>query len=238
MTMPNTDPNAIQGSPENPPQITSENTEVSSQSAPEAKTALYESGGMKIEDPKELADYARKLEEQIVQRTLQDSTRQGTQYVETVAQNEPTATKTWEDEVEEIFYTNPKEAIAKMRQGIMGEVKKVNNEVDREKKFWKEFYSENPDLKNIERVVSLVVKEKAAEIRPLSIAKAKEFLASESRKLATLVRGTTGTTREDLPSGSAVVVSPGSKHTPAGGVKPAQPKNFVDQVRQLNRRNK
>lgn len=189
---------------------------------------LYKGVKGEITDPKELAEYTRELEK----TTIALAARQ-----ETSAEpaNPPPVKKSWEEEVKENWYTDPDKAVATLRQGILGEITSANNQKAQADELWKQFYSENPDLKKYDRAVRSVMTEKRGEFAKLDVKTFKAKLAKDSREYIASIRGEEEVVTE-LPAGGATIVSSGNKRPAGGGGKPPAPKTFVQQVNDVRAR--
>jgi hypothetical protein len=201
---------------------------------PAADEPLYRSGDLEIKDPKQLAEYARSLETKLVTNELQNGARQGMPSLTPVTPEPPPAKRHWKEEAQDVFYTDPARAIDILQQGILGDLDEAEKKKETKANFWKEFYDENPDLKELGTVVNSVMLTKSGEINPMKVGDAKKFLAAESRKIVAKIRGAEET-RETLPAGQTVTVTGGPGFT-RGAPAPAAPRNFVDQVSSMQDR--
>lgn len=196
----------------------------------------YQGIGVKLKSPEELVEYAKGLEKKLVEGTLGNAVRQDLSQPAPISQSTHQTEKTYIDEAEEVLFTDPQKALNILRQGVKKEINEQLSHQDRQKKFWEEFYEENPDLKAIDRTVKLIMNEKVEEVKPLSISNAKKFLADETRKFAAQVRSATGAKKQELPEGSAVVVGAGNRHSPVKATSTPAPKNFVEQMKAFQRK--
>jgi len=76
-----------------------------------------------------------------------------------------------DEELEELWFTSPKKAVAILKQNMKQELSRTKEEIkkdlkleraveDREKVFWNKFYSNNSDLKRADKVVKAILAEK------------------------------------------------------------------------------
>lgn len=214
------------GIPAAPPASTTNTT-------PEGKS-VYSGIGGEFKTVEELATYTKGVEDRLVQATARASLAPAA-----IQAPAPVVTKSIEEEIEEELFQDPKAALAKFKSHIITEVAKAGQLSESKKKFWEEFYSENQDLKPLERLVQSIVTEKNSEIIPLKLSDAKAFIAKEARKMVSMVKETVVTKETELPQG-------GGAHLPASGSGGAGPKagaggdgkvvSFVDQIRQFRNR--
>lgn len=185
----------------------------------------------------ELAAYTSQIEAQTLRtQTQQPVTQQTVSTHQTVSDDDF-------DELESKLFDNPKEALKKLAQKIESKVEKkmetkyeqTKRQEEDQKVFWDDFYNVNPDLKNQDRVVKSVLREKFAEIGRLPVAQAKEQLAKEARQWITQVRGTSETRATVMETTRASTLGASNQGTPKVETKP-QVMSFSDQVRGLRKR--
>lgn len=161
--------------------------------------------------------------------------------------NKPQApVKTLEDEVEEILFENPKEAIKKLREGIKAELARENNEarkqqdlVTHQKKVWDDFYSEladkHPDVGWNRELAEFYTAKVQNQIMDIPIPKAQELIASKMREAFKMSKEK-GAKVTELTNTSGVVASPSSpvaQQTEKTQESPAL--DFISQVRKMNK---
>lgn len=187
-----------------------------------------------IKTQSELVDYTKALEAKLVEVNLANQTKASMPGNQPMTP--PPSAKDELDEIEDMIFTNPKEALKKHADYILNKVEDKRSALERRTQFWDTFYTENPDLKGLERVVKSVEKEKVDELRPLSVSEARKKLAEESRKMVNLVKDRVGVKREELPAGGATIIGSGghspSTKQPAGG---GQVLNFTEQLKNMQR---
>lgn len=187
-----------------------------------------------IKDTNQAVDYIKVLEEKLTAATLAAQNRSqlsGNQPV-----TPPTApTRDIRDEIEEELFTNPKQALAKFEQHILAGVQQINSNENLRKKFWDDFYLENPDLKGQERIVQLTERDKSDELKPLSFSEARKKLAAETRRNIDLVKSKTGVRETEIPSRSATITGSSNSPASAGGTGATAQTNFIDQIRSFQR---
>lgn len=205
-------------------------------SEPSGSTFEYQGIGVKLKSPEELIEYTKNLEKKLVEGTVGNAVRQDLSTPSPVTAPTHQTERTYVDEAEEVLFTDPQKALNILRQGVKKEISDQLSHKDREKKFWDEFYEENPDLKAMDRTVKLVMNEKLEQVKPLPVSSAKKFLAEETRKFVAQVRSAAGAKKEELPEGGAVVVGAGNRHSPVGGKSTPAPKNFVEQMKAFQRK--
>lgn len=229
-----TDPNAIQGSPE----TTSPATQTPPAAAPEAKAeeVLYEGLGVKIKGIDELKNYLKILEEGLVQAKAASGAQGAAPIVPQVSPPEPSA----KERYAELIFSNPADAF----EIAVGEAEKrveKKRAAEREvEDFWKSFYTENQDLKGVERVVESIRVTRAQDIAKLKTQKeVSEFLARESRDLIGVVKSKFSTTETTVPHKKVVSLDSSGEPFQAapGNPAPTPPINFADQLRRMKQRN-
>lgn len=86
------------------------------------------------------------------------------------------------DDLETLLFTNPKEALAKVKADILAEVRGETAQRAAQTGFWQHFYEKNPELKDADLVVKAVMGREMAKLAPLTVEKAAEVLAEASQK--------------------------------------------------------
>lgn len=141
--------------------------------------------------------------------------------------------------IEEVMFNDP----GRYHQHILDEARRlaredmqaVNTAAGNEKKFWDDLYAENPDLKDQDRAVKSVLREKFDEFAKLPVSEARTRLALEARQFVSTIRQGNGTRTTELSGGSAPAL--GASGAPAPRVTVPEPSvNFIDQVKKARRR--
>lgn len=160
----------------------------------------------------------------------------------------PAETKSFEQEMEELMFTNPQEAIRKIVEKARIEAEtnmtKAYNEAqtaEANKKHWNNFYKgiaeKNPDIADFIELTETIVTEKHwSAVKDLPLEKAAEFLADKTRELLKIRKDATAKTTE-LPPGPANV--PGATGgNPSVPVQATQEKSldFISQIQKHRKR--
>lgn len=199
---------------------------------------IYKTFGRDFHSVEDLTEYTKEMERQVVESRMA-AERLNIQKPNQTLQN-PNGPAPKADEgpqVEDLLFTDPKKAIIMLKQQAKDDVMKDLNAKDAERKFWETFYAEYSDLRNVERIVQSVTKEKWSEVAYLPLADAKKFIAGESRKLIEQIRGTGGT-RVELSKTSASSLPASGGNPPAVVAAQGEPETFVAQLKKFQRRTK
>lgn len=203
--------------------------------ATEAPAApLYKGIAGEANSPEELVAITKKLEQKLVEKEISKPSAQTVESFQEkpVPRVDANAVKSVKEQYADMVYTDPEKAFDLVLNAAVQTIEDRSATREGEKKWWDEFYTENPDLKGAERVVRSVVGEKHGEIGKLSLTDAKKFLATESRKFIGAIKSQFGVTETELPSGQANAF--GASNGPSGAPKvetAQQPLSFVDQVK-------
>lgn len=197
---------------------------------------LYKTFGREFESADDLVEYTKEMERQTVESRLA-AERLGVNRSQTTLQTQatPTPVITEGPSIDELLFTDPKKAVSMLRQqakdDVMGEIGKKENE----KKYWGNFYEENPDLRNADLVVQSITREKWTEISNLPLAEASKVIAREARKHVEKIRGLSDGTRTELARTTASALPASGGNPPkVAGVQEA-PETFTEQLLKLRR---
>jgi hypothetical protein len=192
----------------------------------QAQKKFSTSSGKEFDTPEELQAYTSTLEEELVRKAFATNQVQ-------VQAPQPTAQPSWEEEVAESMFTDPVGTLKKVREKVSQEIKAEEDKKNAAKAFWNDFYKENPDLQNAERIVNLTSKELAQdpEFGRLPAAQVKKRLAAEVRMaIKDIAKG--GET-ETVINGKPAPAFSGSNPIQKAPNAPAKPKSFVDQFKEF-----
>lgn len=240
----------MQGSPDTPilpagaPQAPSVQPLPKALTPEETKKAKIKIGMKEFGSYEEAIAYAEReaAKAQGVQETLDKLNKPQ----EPPAQPEPA----FEDELEELIFTKPKEAIKKlydkakedakkeMLDWYTGEQTKQQQESARQKAWsahWDNFYQSNQDLTEFKDVVDYVTEKKWADVADIPVNEANEIIAAESRKLLRLQKEA-ALPSKTLPSSPAIVASSTSGNIPQGSDTTV--KSVLDFISQVNKHRK
>lgn len=201
---------------------------------PVAQPKKLQAFGKSFDNAEELLEYTKETERQLVESRLAHERERAIRAnnPQTTLQNPAgSAVKAPEGPgVDELLFTDPKKAIERLRGEIKEEVRREQGQKDAERKFWADFYEENPDLRNAERIVQSVVREKWEDVSILPVADARKVLAQETRGIIDKVSGGGGT-RTELPRTSASSLPASGGTPPAVPVVQGEPENFMAQLK-------
>lgn len=219
------------------PSITTPTPEAKAPATPittPAPEPLYKGLSGHINSQDELIAYAKRMEEEVIQSKIEKQHKPSLSEPIT-----PTNTVPIEpvDGFEQLIYTNPIKAKELLKNEIREEFRTNDLKKEQEKKFWSEFYTENSDLKPMDRIVQLTLKDKWSEVEKLPLNQAKEVLAKAAREVVGLVRSSVGVTETTLPSGGAVTLGSSGSPAPKAPVIPPKEMTMSEQLLQF-RRNK
>lgn len=86
------------------------------------------------------------------------------------------------DDLDTLLFTNPKEALSRVKEEAKAEIRAEYQQSEAQKTFWSNFYEANPDLVGCEMVVRSVSTRDFASLRDLSVEKAAEKIAENAVK--------------------------------------------------------
>lgn len=139
----------------------------------------------------------------------------------------------------DLIFSKPEEAYEVVLQEAERRAQEKNAIEQRKQAFWQNFYVQHQDLKNMDRIVQSIVRERSAEISQLRTdVEVSEFLSKETRKVVDLVKKETGFTETRVPSQIAVSLGGSRESVPTPPPAPVIPLNFTDQIRRLKPRGK
>lgn len=141
-----------------------------------------------------------------------------------------------EPEVADVLFEDPKTAIKILKDQIRNEVRQEISVEDTRKKTWDDFYQKHPDLRGFEDVVEFVQSKNWNTLRELPVAQGLPQVAKMAREHLSRIRGSANV-GEKLPSGPAVVAGSSGAPAPSLPQPKAQPTTFVDELKQMRRRN-
>lgn len=155
--------------------------------------------------------------------------------------------KTLDDEVEEILFESPKEAIKKLREGIQKEMWEAytkmttaeHAQVQQKATYdatWNDFYQSNSDLSESREYVEFVTQKNLARLKDTPTAKALEEIAEIARKGLRLTKEA-ALPKQELQSKPAIMgAGGGSATTSQTQVTSAEPIDFIAQLAKLRKR--
>ena len=241
--------------PAGEPQI-AENPELAPKAAHPAEVAEEPKVEVKVEEPKKQYRLAGKLfdsqddalayAEELAIQSREEEAAIAAIRAQQEANKPKEPVKTLEDEVEEILFENPKEAIRKLKEGVKAELARENKAyeqqrdlVTHQKKVWDDFYSEladkHPDVGWNRELAEFYTSKIQNQIMDVPVAKAQEMIAGKMREAFKMTKDK-GTKVTELSSTAGVVAS--SSGTVAAQPVKAQENqalDFIAQVRKLNK---
>lgn len=87
-----------------------------------------------------------------------------------------------EDDLDTLLFTNPKEAIKRLKDELRTEIRAETSVARAQDHFWTAFYDENPGLKDADLVVRAVMSREYETMKPLELDKARSHLAEATQK--------------------------------------------------------
>jgi hypothetical protein len=198
----------------------------------EEPETLISIGGREFKTQSEAIRYAEELEQE---KLLAESYNQGIR--ETLALTQKPVQAQEEDNFDEQFYSNPKEALKKVKEQAKDEIMASINAKDAEKAAWNRFSQAHPDLADSEKEVRRVLQENWDVLGNMKDEKrAMEILATKTRSyfqsIAERVKP-----RTVLSNRGGQVVSPSGKAS--SGVTPnkreERPLTMIEQMQSLRR---
>jgi hypothetical protein len=115
-------------------------------------------------------------------------------------------------------------------------IHQVNAEQGRRDAFFRDFYTKNPDLKDLDRLVQSTLRDNYEELANLQPEDAKKKLATKARESIDEIRRASGIKTTEVPTGGAPSLGAAGAATPKAQPTPEAPKRFADQVRALRKR--
>lgn len=215
-------------------QVTASGSAAQEQPAPAAKP-IYKGLGGEFATTDDLLKYVGDLEARAAQDILSKQ-RPTTKQPSIQEEITPNSVSGFDINPEELF-ENPTGVVEKITKKIKAELKSEDEAKARNESFWAGFYLENPELKNYDRSVKSVMNEQWSYLHSLPLSKAKEILATESRKFINEVRG---------PEGQRVTMTGGAGGTipnsfaNQGGSAPVKnkPSTFFEEMRNIRKNKK
>ncbi len=206
---------------EQPPQQTAQNTQV--------QTPIIVNG-KSFKNSEDLAAYTAHIEQLNIAAAAAPSNQQQNQAPPELIDGRP---------ISEVMFDDParynKYVIEKATENALGKMHEVNNQKTKETAFWEDFYTKNPDLKDMDKVVMREFKENFNELAKLPVEQAQVRLAKDSRAFVETILQKKGVRTTELPEGGASTLG-----TSGAGVsrvnKPEPKRSFVDQVKAARRR--
>lgn len=159
----------------------------------------------------------------------------------------PAPQKSLDDEVEELFFENPKEAIKKLREGIQQEIwsayqnmtqqqsQAVRLEAERNQ-MWEQFYQANSDLAESREYVDFVMKKNWDALKDKKLEQSLTELADMARK-GLKISKEAALPKTELPNKPVIMPgASGDATTQQTEVTAAQPLDFIQQLNKLRKR--
>jgi hypothetical protein len=195
-------------------------------------------GAKEFDNTEDALAYAQELE-------LQNAQNEGYQRaVETLKPKDaPVVTKPIADEISEIIFEDPKQAIIKLTELIDSTVNKKADEIraDEARKaqlnnVWNDFYQSNPELQAHDAFVQhLLQNVHWKELAYIPSSQAMSKLAEIAKRELKIVREST-LPETTLPAGRAIVAPTSQTATPAPVPIVEEPVDFVSQVNNIRKR--
>lgn len=141
------------------------------------------------------------------------------------------------DDVEDMIYSNPKEALRKVSQQARQDAElSIMNKINAEK-VERKFYEKNPDLVGQEDFVKFIYAKEQKELAQLPEEQALSKLANAARARIASIRGTQGQGQAQTLPDSRATTAPSSSGAPqAAGTQVKQRTSMLDQMRSLQSR--
>lgn len=185
----------------------------------------------------DLVRYTQNLEAVLLQR--QQSTTPASGAFQPHAPNAPAKGESFE----ELVYSDPVKAKEVLLNEFEERSRRKDAQKSREDSFWGDFYSKNPDLKEMGTVVQSVFKRDRADFSDVrrfsSDTLVADHLAKEARSIIGLVKEKTGV-RETQVNSSPAMTFGGSTGAPGGTGAPApqKPISFTEQLLRMKNKRK
>lgn len=148
---------------------------------------------------------------------------------------EPKKAATEEYDYETGLFTEPKVALARLRQEIKNEIKTEMTgqyqAAETKKEFWSSFYTENADLKDNKLIVDAIVTRDWAKLSNLTPENAAKEISKAAKK--EIMRLTGGRSNADPDADQNVIEGGSTKNTPPSKQNPAKdaPQSLSDVIR-------
>lgn len=203
----------------------------------DGEKVYFEYQGKRFNSQQEVADYIASIEDKYAQQSVTRERQEFTPTQESLEKQLENAdiSQQEKDELAEKIFTNPREVLDRLEQRLEEKWARRTEQEKNRNKFWEAFYQEAPDLRNADRVVQSIARERWEEIKKLPVSKAREELAKDARALVEKIRGETGK-EKTLKSGGATALSSTHGSAPKTPIQPQKPKSFIDQVREFQSR--
>lgn len=135
------------------------------------------------------------------------------------------------DDYEALLLNDPRKFASRVKEDVRNEINQVEQQKAGVKQYWDQFYTENPDLKDVDWHVQSVLGSKLSELKDLPIPEASKKLAEEARRRIDLLRNKGGVRSEVLNSTNASVFpSSGEPIAKSTTSAPAENKTFVQEI--------
>lgn len=85
------------------------------------------------------------------------------------------------DDLETLLFTNPKAALAKVKEEILGEIATNTARSNAQSAFWQQFYEKNPELKAADVLVKALMGQEMTKMGPMTVEKAIDYLAETTQ---------------------------------------------------------
>lgn len=190
----------------------------------------WKTAAKEFESADDLLAHTQDLERKLVETQLANANRPAP-YQPTMQNPTPMTDEDKEvKELAELLFTDPEKharrsiEIAERRQD-----KKINQQKTQDA-FWKEFYSEHPDLQKAEPVVQLLLRGQLDRFKDLPLSEAKKQIAEETRKMLKPLVEAPGTTTTTMHRTQAATLPGTGGSTPAPAAQ-GEPANFLMQIK-------
>lgn len=206
---------------------------------PEPKQGKIRIGTHEFDSLEEATKYANDLEAAMIQ---QQAYEQGK--ADAAPKEEAPPEKAFEEEMEEMIFQDPKNAVAKIMEKIKNDIRNEYLEAEKakeqarvqaetRKKTWDAFYQKNSDLAKSQELVDFVLQRNPELLKkPADIALAE--LAQKTRAMINSQRETQLPTQE-LQSKTVIAPQGGQPSTATKSMPTEKAIDFISQVRKLNR---
>lgn len=219
-----------------PIEARAESDAVETEAAPQRKEeeTLITIGGQTFKTQREAIAYAEQLErEKLLAEAHAAGIQEALRATRPIPQEEPV-----EDNFEEKFYANPKEALREVEERA---TKKALEQIERttnRENLWKQFFDENPDLAGSRQICEMVLNQNWDTLGQMTdVPKAMKVLATKTRSLFQSYNDRMKP-RTELPNKSGQVLSTGGNVRP--NVTPQKkddaPLDFVSEMKRMKSR--
>ena len=187
----------------------------------------------------ELSTYTKSLEKKMFEANLQNEAKPTYQQIDAnpIA---PTAKQPLGTKLSELVFQDPERAFALHEEQVLEKVRAVTQQEKNKEIFWKGFYDEHPDLKDVDDIVKSTVAYKKAEFGPLPVPIFKEKVAQEVRRMLNKVKDQYQSSTQEVKSKAANFLgTSGGPGVQAPEPVVQAPKNFVEELLEMkNKRRK